>query len=715
MNALAEKVETQYTNNLNPEQLDAVLSTDGPLLVLAGAGTGKTKVLTTRIAHLLMEKKAFPSQILAVTFTNKAAKEMKSRLQTQLDFQVDGLWLGTFHSIAAKILRRHADLLGFTKDFTIIDTDDQLRLAKQIMKDYNIDEKKNPAKLFLYLIGRYKDKALTPDKVSGDVSNFANGMLVQLYTEYQKRLKLLNAMDFGDLLLFNIVLLQKHEDVFAEYSNKFKYILVDEYQDTNVCQYMWLKMLAQGRHNICCVGDDDQSIYGWRGAEVTNILMFDRDFPNAKIIRLERNYRSTNHILAAASGIISNNKERHGKELWTDKNDGAKIKLNSFYDEREEARYIAEEIEALQQLNKHPLNEMAILVRAGYQTRSFEESLNFLRIPYRIIGGFKFYERVEIKDTLAYIRVLVNPTDSLAFERIVNTPKRGVGLATIQEIHLFSRSNNMSLIAATTELIKSGQIRGKQSESLQKLLQYFKNWQEQLKTIPHWQVVDNMLIESGYIDMWKGEGTEEAKERIDNIKELLRALEEFSDLPEYLEHVSLISDADNINDDSKVNIMTMHASKGLEFDSVFLAGWEEGIFPSQKSIDENGKSALEEERRLAYVGITRAKQNLYISYASNRRIYGHYQASLPSRFIDELPEKHYEIVNNFGISYNKFKKQSEDMVFSQVANDDVFQKGERVFHIKFGYGAIIGIAGNIAEVAFEKAGVKKVLVDYLDS
>ncbi len=715
MNAIAEKVEDKYLMDLNPEQLDAVLSTDGPLLVLAGAGTGKTKVLTTRISHLLTERKAFPSQILAVTFTNKAAKEMKSRLQAQLDFQVDGLWLGTFHSIAAKILRRHSDLIGFTKDFTIIDTDDQLRLAKQIMKDYNIDEKKNPAKLFLYLIGRYKDKALTPEKVSGDVSNFANGMLLQLYTEYQKRLKSLNAMDFGDLLLFNIELFLKHEDVFTEYSNKFKYILVDEYQDTNVCQYKWLKMLAQVRHNICCVGDDDQSIYGWRGAEVTNILMFDRDFPNAKIIRLERNYRSTNHILAAASGIIAHNKERHGKELWTDKNNGAKIKLNSFYDEREEARYIAEEIEALQQLSKHPLNEIAILVRAGYQTRSFEESLNFLRIPYRIIGGFKFYERVEIKDTLAYIRVLVNPGDGLAFERIVNTPKRGVGLATLQEIHIFSRSNNMSLITATGELLQSGQIKGKQASSLQKLLADFKNWQEQLKSMPHWQVVDNMLVESGYIDMWKGEGTEEAKERIDNIKELLRALEEFSDLPEYLEHVSLISDADNINDDSKVNIMTMHASKGLEFDSVFLAGWEEGIFPSQKSIDENGKSALEEERRLAYVGITRAKQNLYISYASNRRIYGSYQSSLPSRFIDELPDGHYEIVNSFGLSYNKYKKQSEAISFSQVANDDEFKKGERVFHIKFGYGAIIGIAGNIAEVAFEKSGVKKVLVDYLDS
>jgi len=713
--ALAEKLETKYTNGLNPEQLDAVLSIDGPLLVLAGAGTGKTKVLTTRIAHLLNERKAFPSQILAVTFTNKAAKEMKSRLQSQLDAPIDGLWLGTFHSIAAKILRRHADLLGFTKDFTIIDTEDQLRLAKQILKDYNIDEKKNPAKLFLYLIGRFKDKAITPDKASSDVSNFGNGMLVTLYSEYQKRLKSLNAMDFGDLLAFNIDLFQKNEDVFNEYANKFKYILVDEYQDTNVCQYKWLKMLAQSRHNICCVGDDDQSIYGWRGAEVTNILMFDRDFPNAKIVRLERNYRSTNHILAAASGIISHNKERHGKELWTDKNNGAKIKLNSFYDEREEARYIAEEIEAQQQLHKHPLNEMAILVRAGYQTRSFEESLNFLRIPYRIIGGFKFYERTEIKDTLAYIRVLVNPDDSLAFERIVNTPKRGVGMATIQEIHLFSRNNNISLMNAISELIASGQIKGKQAQSLQKLLQDFKNWREQLKSIPHWQVVDNILVESGYIEMWKNEGTEEAKERVDNIKELLRALEEFSDLPEYLEHVSLISDADNINDDNKVNIMTMHAAKGLEFDTVFLPGWEEGIFPSQKSIDENGKSALEEERRLAYVGITRAKQNLYISYASNRRIYGSYQSSLPSRFIDELPEGHYEIVNSFGLSYKKFKKQAESIEFSQVANDDEFQRGECVFHIKFGYGKIINIAGNIAEVAFEKSGVKKVLVDYLDS
>jgi DNA helicase-2/ATP-dependent DNA helicase PcrA len=715
VNSKPVETENQFLSSLNSEQKEAVLSTNGPLLVLAGAGTGKTKVLTTRIAHILTQRMAMPSQILAVTFTNKAAREMRDRLQNTVDFPIDGIWLGTFHSIAAKILRRHAESLGYTKDFTIIDPDDQLRLTKQIFKDLNIDDKKNPPKLFLYLIGRFKDKALGPEHISSDDQHhFAGGMLIQLYREYQSRLKKLNAMDFGDLLMNNIVLLRQDEDVHQQYMNKFKYILVDEYQDTNSCQYTWLKMLAQDRNNICCVGDDDQSIYGWRGAEVTNILRFDKDFPNAKIIRLERNYRSTNHILEAASGIIEFNKERHGKKLWTEKEDGNKVKLNSFYDEQEEARYIAEEIEALQQLQKHSLNEIAILVRAGYQTRSFEESLNFLRIPYRIVGGFKFYERTEIKDTLAYIRVLVNRDDSLAFERIINTPKRGVGNATLQEIHLLARNNNIPLIEAAEHLINNQQIKGKQALAISKLITNFNLWRQQLNEIPHWQIVENMLIEVGYIEMWKNEGTEDAKERVDNIKELIRALEEYNDLSEYLEHVSLISDADNISEDNKVNVMTMHAAKGLEFDTVFLPGWEEGIFPSQKAIDENGKTAIEEERRLAYVGITRAKQNLYISHASNRRIYGSYQTSLPSRFIDELPEQHYEIVNNFGLNYKTYKTISTPAPLSSSSDNDNKRSGDRVFHIKFGYGKILNTSGNIAEVYFEKAGTKKVLSDYLE-
>jgi len=713
-----EKNETNsYLTNLNAEQADAVQSIDGPLLVLAGAGTGKTKVLTTRIAHLIHQRKALPHQILAVTFTNKAAKEMKNRLQNILDFPIEGLWLGTFHSIAAKILRRHADTLGFTRDFTIIASDDQLRLAKQILKDYNIDDKKNPPKLLLYLISRFKDKGIPPQQATSDDANsFGSGNLIQLYTEYQKRLKSLNAMDFGDLLMYNLLLLKDNPDILSEYCNKFKYILVDEYQDTNTCQYGWLKLLAQSHHNICCVGDDDQSIYGWRGADVTNILRFDRDFPNPKIIRLERNYRSTNHILGAASGIIAFNKERHGKELWTDKTDGEKIKLNTFYDEREEARYIAEEIESLQQLKKHSLNEIAILVRAGYQTRNFEESLNFLRIPYRIIGGFKFYERVEIKDTLAYIRVLVNSTDSLAFERIINTPKRGIGAATMQEIHLFGRNNEVSLIIAVKELINAGKIKGKQALVLGKLLTDIELWRAQLKNTSHWEVVDTMLIDTGYIDMWKNEGTEEARERIENIKELVNALEEYSDLPEYLEHVSLITDVDNMSDENKVNIMTMHAAKGLEFDTVFLPGWEEGVFPSQKAIDENGKSALEEERRLAYVAITRAKLKLYISSAANRRIYGNYQSSIPSRFVDELPNSHFEIVNSFGMNQRSFATPIVNQGYSAPPSpaDTKFKIAQRVFHVKFGYGRILNFAGNIAEVAFEKSGIKKVLQDYLE-
>lgn len=703
-----------YLNNLNNEQLEAVETTEGPLLVLAGAGTGKTKVLTSRIAHILMQKKAFQGQILAVTFTNKAAKEMKSRIETSMG-NVEGLWLGTFHSIASKILRRHAELVGLKRDFTIIDYDDQLRLAKQVIKDQNLDDKKNPPKLLLYLIGKLKDKAYSYDKVPvSENSDYADGRLTTLYREYQNRLKQLNACDFGDLLLYNLELFNKHDEVLIEYQNKFKYILVDEYQDTNVCQYLWLRLLAQKNKNICCVGDDDQSIYGWRGADVTNILKFDRDFVDAKIIRLERNYRSTSHILSAATELISNNKTRHGKELWTDVKGGNRIKLNSFYDEREEARFIADEIESLLQKKEYPAKEIAILIRAGYQTRSFEESLNFLRIPYRIVGGMKFYERLEIKDILAYIRVLNNRGDDLAFERIINTPKRGVGTATLQHMHIYSKHNSIPLIHSIPELLKAEIVKGKVGAALQKLITDFDHWSEMLKVKPHWQVIDTMLVESGYIDMWKEEGTDEAKERLDNIKELINSLEDFNDITEYLEHISLISDVDNIVDDNKINVMTIHAAKGLEFETVFLAGWEEGIFPSQKSIDENGETGVEEERRLAYVGITRAKSNLYISFANNRRIYGSYQPAIPSRFIDELPRSDYEIINNFG----RFKSVANE-VSSQVVFDDVkenkMRPGARVFHIKFGYGKVLNVANGIVEVSFEKSNIKKVLSEYLSA
>lgn len=729
----SHQMQSDYLSQLNKEQSEAVMTTEGPLLVLAGAGTGKTRVLTTRIAHILNSRLAYPSQILAVTFTNKAAREMKSRVEGLLEDSTDGLWLGTFHSIAAKILRRHAELVGLTRDFTIIDMDDQLRLAKRILADLDIDEKKNPPKLMLYLISRYKDKAWASQKVpTSEIGMYADGKITSLYNEYQKRLRELNAVDFGDLLLLNIQLFNNHLDVYEQYRNKFKYILVDEYQDTNTAQYIWLRLLAQGHQNICCVGDDDQSIYGWRGAEVTNILKFDRDFDGAKIIRLEKNYRSTDVILNAATKLVSNNQDRHGKTLWTDRVSDNKIKLNSFYDDREEARYVADEIESLQQVKRMPLNEVGILVRAGYQTRSFEDSLNFLRIPYRIIGGLKFYERAEIRDVIAYIRLLVNNSDNLAFERIINTPKRGVGTTTLQQIIFYSRERSKSFLHAAKDLIANKEIRGKPQETLTIFFNQLARFSEMLSlNVPHWQVVDIMLQETGYIDMWKNEATEESKERIDNIKELLGTLQDFNDLTEFLEHVSLVTDNDKEDGEGRVSVMTIHAAKGLEFETVFLPGWEEGLFPSQKSLDENGRTALEEERRLAYVAITRAKKNLYISYACNRRVYGSYQSTFPSRFIDELPSDSYEIIKNYGSYYKRDKGSSlrdeldsiinsADKIFAvknpepqEALDQSKLRRGSRVFHQKFGYGIIIKIADSSAEVAFEKAGLKKVMVDYL--
>lgn len=712
---------TKYLDSLNPEQLDAVQSIDGPLLVLAGAGTGKTKVLTTRIAHIIFSKKAFSSQILAVTFTNKAAKEMRARVDNTLGASTEGMWLGTFHAIAAKILRRHAEQVGLTRDFVIIDYDDQIKLAKQILNDAGLDDKKNPPKMLLYFINRFKDKAWMPNQVpQSEEGVYASGKVRDLYATYQARLKSLNAVDFGDLTLLNIELFNNHTDLLLEYQNKFKYILVDEYQDTNVAQYLWLRMLAQRNTNICCVGDDDQSIYGWRGAEVTNILRFDKDFKDAKIVRLERNYRSTGNILNAATELISNNLDRHGKGLWTEGENGSKIKLSSFYNDREEARYIAEEIETLRRRERHAYSQIAILVRAGYQTRSFEESLNSLRIPYRIIGGVKFYERIEIKDSIAYIRLLINKRDGLAFERIINTPKRGLGDTAVQKMVMFSKEREIPIYEAAQQLLQAGEIKGKAMESLQKFFNDFAHWEQLLSVQPHWQVVSTMLDESGYINHWKFEGTEESKERLDNIKELLRSLEDFNDLREYLEHISLITDSDSMQDEDKVNVMTMHAAKGLEFETVFLPGWEEGVFPSQKALDEGGKKSLEEERRLAYVGITRAKENLYICYACNRRIYGGIQPSLPSRFLDELPKNSYEIMNNFGSYYNKeYGSQSRTKVVDTTSSYNPekpvakYKLGQRVFHTKFGYGIILNIVQDTAEIAFEKSGIKKVLMEYI--
>jgi DNA helicase-2/ATP-dependent DNA helicase PcrA len=637
--------------------MDAVLNTEGPTLVLAGAGTGKTKVLTTRISHILNSNLAFPSQILSVTFTNKAAKEMRDRISSMIGENAAGLWLGTFHSIAAKILRQNAHMVGLREDFTIIDTDDQLRIVKQMFKNHNMDEKQYPPKLFLHIINRLKDKAISYDRIPKSENVDFHGINISsLYREYQNYLQSLQVCDFGDLTLYNLKLFNQHSEVCERYQNKFRYLLVDEYQDTNIAQYLWLRILAQKEpHNICCVGDDDQSIYGWRGAEVANILRFDKDFPEAKIIRLELNYRSTPHILGTASAVIANNSTRHGKELWTDVSDGYKIQIGGFYDDKEEARFIAEEIEAICQLRKHKLSELAVLVRAGFQTRAIEESLNFFHIPYKIIGGLKFYERLEIKQVISYIRLITNQDDSLAFERIVNTPRRGIGNTALQYMHQISQESGCSLHKAAEIAIQDSIVKGKAKEALKLFLSEINIAKDEISSgISHWQVVEQILERSGYLEMWRSEDTNESKERLENIKELLRSLSDYENLQEFLEHVSLVTDADSIDNANQVNVMTMHASKGLEFETVFLPGWEDTVFPSNRSVQESGQKGLEEERRLAYVAITRAKERLFITFANRRRIYGGYQQSMPSQFIDELPAKHCEIINNYGYRSNRY-------------------------------------------------------------
>ena len=632
-------------NALNPEQKEAVLAVDGPVLVLAGAGTGKTKVLTTRIAHILSSRLAWASQILAVTFTNKAAKEMGERVAHLLSGDQNSnplSWLGTFHSIAAKILRRYGEVLGFTSSFTILNSDDQLRLIKQLLIENNIDEKQNSPKVILSIIQAWKDQALPPEKVT-DAEHSINARALLIYKAYQKRLKTLNAMDFGDLLLNNIILFTTHPEIHKEVAGRFKYILVDEYQDTNVAQYLWLRLLASAHKNICCVGDDDQSIYGWRGAEIGNILRFEKDFTGAKVIRLERNYRSTGNILAAASHIISNNNGRLGKTLWTEDDDGEKVRIRSLWDGDEEARFVGNEIENFQRSGSS-LNDMAVLVRAGFQTRAFEERFLMLGLSYRVIGGLRFYERQEIRDAVAYLRVISQPDDDLAFERIINTPKRGIGTATMETINTHARAAEISMTKATTELLKMNAFKGKLANSLGNLLKSLEQWRGLIGTQTIAEITDIMLDESGYRAMWKSDKTPEAQGRLDNLKELVRAMGEFESLTAFLEHVGLVTDMSENNNSDMISIMTLHAAKGLEFDHVFLPGWEEGLFPHQRSLDESGRDGLEEERRLAYVGITRAKKTCTISFAGSRRIYNQWQSSIPSRFVSELPKEHTEIL-----------------------------------------------------------------------
>ena len=771
-----------YLEGLNPAQRAAVETLDGPVLMLAGAGTGKTRALTARIVHLLNTGRARPHEVLAVTFTNKAAREMKNRVGQMLGQQVEGMpWLGTFHAICVKLLRRHAELVGLKSNFTILDTDDQLRLLKQLVAAEGIDDKRWPARMLAGIIDGWKNRALTPDKVPSADAGAYNHRGPEIYAQYQRRLVELNATDFGDLLLHMVTIFQAHPDVLAQYQRWFKYILVDEYQDTNVAQYLWLRLLAQGHKNICCVGDDDQSIYGWRGAEVGNILRFETDFPGAHVVKLEQNYRSTPHILAAASGVIAGNEGRLGKTLWTEETEGEKVRLIGHWDGEEEARWIGDEIESAQRgtrgLDPFSLDDMAILVRASHQMRAFEDRFLTIGLPYKVIGGPRFYERLEIRDAMAYFRVVTSPDDDLAFERIVNTPKRGLGEKAQQKIQRTGREHGVNLVEGARILLAHGGISGKGAAQLRLLIDGIDRWAAMLQgprieiseddavlddgaaplrvdygppEVSHVELAEMILDESGYTGMWQNDKTPEAPGRLENLKELVKALEGFENLQGFLEHVSLIMDNEQEGDGEKVSIMTLHAAKGLEFPMVFLPGWEDGLFPSQRSMDESGLKGLEEERRLAYVGITRAEQICTISFAANRRVFGQWQNAMPSRFIDELPEEHVDVLTPpglYGGGFGAAMPQSD--LHDRAASANVynspgwkrlqsrsvargtsqpresrnvtidmqavaaFEMGERVFHDKFGYGEVIGMEGDKMEVAFEKAGTKKVVSRFL--
>jgi DNA helicase-2/ATP-dependent DNA helicase PcrA len=747
-----------WLDDLNPAQRDAVLALEGPVLMLAGAGTGKTKALTARIAHLLHTGTARPNEILAVTFTNKAAREMKDRVTRLLGEAVEGMpWLGTFHSVCVKLLRRHAELVGLKTNFTILDTDDQVRLLRQLILAENIDEKRWPARQLAGLIDHWKNRAWTPDKVPAAEGAAFNHAGTQLYAQYQERLRTLNAVDFGDLLLHVLTIFQAHPDVLAQYQRWFRYILVDEYQDTNVAQYLWLRLLAQSHRNICCVGDDDQSIYGWRGAEVGNILRFEKDFPGAKVVRLEQNYRSTPHILAAASGLIAANKGRLGKTLWTEAEAGEKLRLIGHWDGEEEARWIGEELESMGRgtrgLRPMRLSECAILVRASHQMRAFEDRFLTIGLPYRVVGGPRFYERLEIRDAMAYFRLAVSPEDDLAFERIVNTPKRGLGDKAQAEIQRTARANGVGLHEGARILVASKGLGGKGGAELKALVEGIDRWHAAIRNPyeTHIETAERILDESGYTAMWQNDKTPEAPGRLENLKELVKALENFDNLQGFLEHVSLIMDNDTGETEDKVSIMTLHAAKGLEFPAVFLPGWEDGLFPSQRAMDENGLKGLEEERRLAYVGITRAEELCTISFAANRRVYGQWQSALPSRFIDELPSPHVDVLTPPGLAggaygaaamagntieeramradvYNspgwkRLQERGAARGMSQpreargVTIDldavSAFTMGDRVFHQKFGYGVIVGIEGDKLDIAFDKAGEKKVVARFV--
>ena len=790
---------TRYLEGLNPEQRAAVETLDGPVLVLAGAGTGKTRVLTTRIAHILSLGRARPSEILAVTFTNKAAREMKARIGLMVGHAVEGMpWLGTFHAIGVKILRRHAEMVGLKPSFTILDVDDQIRLLKQLLAAENIDEKRWPARVLANIIDGWKNRGLTPDQIpAGEAAAFASGRGQALYRDYQARLKALNAADFGDLLLETIRLFREQPDVLRQYQQRFRYILVDEYQDTNVAQYLWLRLLAQrpaasansavpesadsappnlpSAHsavqpkNICCVGDDDQSIYGWRGAEVDNILRFDHDFPGATVIRLERNYRSTGHILAAASHLIAHNEGRLGKTLRTEDEPGEKVTVTGAWDSEEEARAIGEEIEQLQR-DGHTLNEVAILVRASFQMREFEDRFITLGLPYRVIGGPRFYERAEIRDALAYLRLVNQPADDLAFERIVNVPKRGLGDATVNLLHEHARRSGVPLLDASPNIVTTDELKPKPRAALRDLVAAFDRWRVQRDQLPHTELAEIVLDESGYTEMWQKDRSAEAAGRLENLKELVRSMEEFENLQGFLEHIALVMDTERAETLDSVSIMTLHSAKGLEFETVFLPGWEEGLLPHQRALDDQGRAGLEEERRLAHVGITRARRRAKIYFATNRRTHGMWTTNIPSRFLDELPEGSVEVTESrggfggyggygqsrfdesasFGSSYTtpgwqRAQSRREDnaygrsggpagsgsasftrerskvprtiegeLVAKSTGANSSYRVGDRVFHLKFGNGNVTVVDGNKLTIQFDKAGEKRVVDSFVE-
>jgi DNA helicase-2/ATP-dependent DNA helicase PcrA len=733
--------QAPYLRGLNEAQREAVEAIDGPVLVLAGAGTGKTRVLTTRLAHILMQRRAHPQQILAVTFTNKAAREMMERVSRLVGLPVEGWWMGTFHSLAARILRRHAELVNLNSRFTILDTDDQIRLMKQLLQAENIDEKRWPARLVLSVIERWKDRGLTPERLSDkDGGDVAGGRVVALYRLYQERLQTLNACDFGDLLLHNLTLFQKAPDVLSEYQRRFRYLLVDEYQDTNVAQYLWLRLLAREHRNLCCVGDDDQSIYGWRGAEVGNILRFESDFPGARIVRLERNYRSTPQILGAASSLIAKNQGRLGKTLWTEDDEGEKVRVRGVWDGEEEARLVGEDIEALQRKGE-ALSTIAILVRAGFQTREFEERFLTLGLPYQVFGGLRFYERAEIRDALGYLRVIASPADDLAFERIVNVPKRGIGAKTLQAIARLARERRVALSEATWLITETDEVAGKTRAALRQLMGDFERWRTASQNLHHAELARQVLDESGYTAMWQADKSPDAPGRLENLKELVTAMEDFESLGGFLEHIALVLDANEQAGVEMITVMTLHSAKGLEFDTVFLPGWEEGLFPSQRAMDENGIAGLEEERRLAYVGLTRAKKRAFVSHAANRRMYGNWVSALPSRFIDELPGEHIDITTEpglygggtggtigFNTQWNRFAQQQRN-VYDRAAARVIdargyeveprarpavaFRQGERVFHQKFGAGTVTHNDNGKLDIEFDRAGLKKVMDSFV--